>query len=119
MSRESPALAVDRSLGGQRVAAGLERLASTQGRPKTRFVDHGAECTSKALDAWAHRRGVPWACSRPGIPTDTPCIEAFNARFREESLHQHWCMSMEEARMTMDAWRVEYNAYLPHSALGG
>jgi putative transposase len=58
MSRESPAIEVDSSLGGQRVAAVLERLASTHGLPKTLFVDNGPEFTSKALDAWAHRHGV-------------------------------------------------------------
>jgi putative transposase len=117
MTRESPAIEVDRSLSGQRVVAVLDRLASTHGLPKTRFVDHGPECTSKALDAWAHRRGVRLAFSRPGAPTDTPCIEAFNARFREECLNQHGFISIEEARTTIEAWRVEYHTERPHTAL--
>jgi putative transposase len=118
MSRESPAIEVDRSLSGQRVVAVLERLASTHRRPKTLFVDNGPEFTSKALDAWAHRHGVQLAFSRPGTPTDHPFIEAFNARFREECLNQHWFGSIEEARTTVEAWRVEYNTERPHTALG-
>jgi hypothetical protein len=60
MSRERPAIEVDSALGGQRVAAVLERLASTHGLPKTRFVDHGPECTPSL---WAPGR-TAMACSR-------------------------------------------------------
>jgi len=117
MTRESPAIEVDRSLSGQRVVAVLERLAATHGLPKTLFVDNGPEFTSKALDAWAHCHGVKLAFSRPGTPTDNPFIEAFNARFREECLNQHWFVSIEEARTIMEAWRGEYNTERPHTAL--
>jgi putative transposase len=85
------------------VAAVRERLASTHGRPQTLLVDYGPACTSKALDAWAHRPGVPLACSRPGTPTDHACIEAFNARFREACVSQQWLVSIEEARTTIEA----------------
>src|ERR687889_358385 len=109
MTRESPAIEVDFSLSGKRVVAVLERLADPHGRPKILFVDHGPECTSKALDAWAHRRGVKLAFSRPGTPTDNPFIEAFNARFREECLDQNWFESLPEARIIIEAWRKDYN----------
>jgi putative transposase len=118
MSRESPAIEGDRALSGQRVVAGLERLASTQRLPKTLLVEHGPEFTSKALDAWAHRHGVQLAFSRPGTPTATPFIAAFNARLREECLHQHWFGSLEDARTPVEAWRVEDNTERPHTALG-
>jgi transposase InsO family protein len=39
------------------------------------------------------------------------------ARFREECLNQHGFMSIEEARTTSEAWRVEYNTERPHTAL--
>jgi putative transposase len=77
MSRESPAIEVDRSLPGTRVVAILERLACTYGLPRVLYVDNGPECVSKALDAWAHRNGVKLHFSRPGTPTDNPFIEAF------------------------------------------
>jgi putative transposase len=117
MTRESPAIEVDGSLSGQRVVTVLERLACAYGLPKTLFVDNGPEFTSKALDAWTHRHGVQLAFSRPGTPTDNPFIEAFNARFREECLNQHWFGSLDEARTTIEAWRVEYNTERPHTAL--
>ena len=91
------------------MVAVLERLASTHGLSKKLCVDHGLECTSKALDTWAHRHGVTLACSRPGTPTDHPLIEACNARFRKECLHQQWFISIEEARTTIETWRIEYH----------
>jgi putative transposase len=117
MTRESPALEVEGSLRGQRVVTVLERRACTHGLPTVLWVDNGPECTSKAIDEWAHRRGVQLAFSRPGTPTDHPCIEAFNARFREECLHQPWFISIEEARTAIEAWRVEYTTERPHTAL--
>jgi putative transposase len=89
VSRESPAIEVDVSFSGKRVATVLERLVRTHGVPKVIFVDNGPEFISKALDAWAHRNGVRLAFSRPGTPTDNPFIEAFNGRFRQECFDQH------------------------------
>ena len=56
--------------------------------------------------------------SRPGKPTDNPFVEAFNSRFRDECLDQHRFASLEEARQTIEAWRIKYNAERPHGALG-
>jgi putative transposase len=95
MNRESPVIEVNRPLSGQQVAAVLEPLASTHGLPKPLCVDNGLKCTSTALEAWAHRHGVLLALSRPGTPTDHPCIEAL-VLVREECLHQLGLVSMEE-----------------------
>ena len=118
MSRESPAIAVDRSLTGQRVVAVLERLAAQRELPQILQVDNGPEVTSQALDEWAHRRGVKLAFSRPGTPTDNPYIEAFNGRVRQECLDQQWFFSLEEARNCLEEWRRDYNTIRPHTALG-
>jgi len=117
MTRESPTIVIDRSFSGQRVAEELGRLAGRTGLPKLIYVDNGPEFTSKALDEWAHRNRVKLVFSRPGTPTDNPFIEAFNGRFREECLDQHWFGSLEDARRTIEAWRVDYNTVRPHTAL--
>jgi putative transposase len=117
-SRESPAIEVGRSLTGQRVVAILERLAAQRGLPQVLQVDNGPEFTSRALDAWAHRRGIKLAFSRPGTPTDNPFIEAFNGRVRQECLDQQWFYSLEEARECLEDWRVDYTTIRPHTALG-
>lgn len=123
MSRESPALVVDRSFSGARVVAMLNRLEAIWGLLKSIQVDNGPEFTSKALDDWgivAHRHRIKLVFSRPGrlgTPTDNPYIEAFNGRFRAECLDQHWFASLEEARQIIEAWRIDYNEVRPHTAL--
>ena len=118
VSRVSPAIAVGTSLTGERVVAILDRLKGTVGRPDRIAVDNGPEFVSKALDAWAYRNGVRLEFSRPGKPTDNAFAESFNGHFRAECLDQHWFASLEEARQTIEAWRVEYNTERPHRALG-
>ena len=68
-------------------------------------------------DAWASRTGIRLACSGPGKPTDNAFVEGFNGHFRAECLDQHRFASLEEARQTLEAWRVEYNAVRPHGSL--
>lgn len=118
VTRESPAIAVGQSLTGQQVVAVLERVKETHGLPQRIAVDNGPEFISQVVDAWAHRNGVQLEFSRPGTPTDNAYIEAFNGRFRDECLNQHWFASIDEARHTIEQWRQEYNTERPHSALG-
>jgi putative transposase len=61
------------------------------------------------LDLWACQRGVTPDFSRPGKPTDTAFIEAFNGRFRAECLNAHWFMSLADAEEKMEDWRKYYN----------
>ncbi len=96
----------------------LERLKRTVGAPERIAVDNGPEFVSKALDAWAYRKGVRLEFSRPGKPTDNAFAESFNGHFRAECLDCHWFASLEEARHTIEAWRVDYNTERPHRALG-
>ncbi len=118
VSRVSPVIDVGVSLSGQRVAEVLDEAIGHYGAPQRICVDNGPEFASKALDAWAYRRGIHLVFSRPGKPTDNAYIEAFNSRFRDECLDQHWFASLEEARQTVEAWRIEYNGQRPHGALG-
>jgi putative transposase len=118
VSRVSPAIVADRSMGGHKVVEMLEQAAQRHGTlPKVISVDNGPEFTSKAVDEWAHRRGVKLQFSRPATPTDNPYIESFNGRLREECLNQHWFESLEEARQILEKWRMEYNTERPHSSL--
>ena len=55
---------------------------------------------------------------RPGKPVENAYIESFNGRFRDECLNSHEFVSLEDARMKIEAWRIDYNDYRPHSSLG-
>ena len=50
----------------------------------------------------------------PGKPIDNAYIEAFNDRFRTESLNVHWLMGLEDTAGKSEAWRKNYNEERPH-----
>jgi putative transposase len=118
-TKECVAIEVDRSLPGLRVARVLDRLAETVGLPEILVMDNGPEFSGRALDTWAHARGVQLRFIRPGKPTDNAFVESFNGKFRDECLNEHWFASVAEARALIEAWRIDYNTVRPHSALGG
>lgn len=117
-TRESLALHVGQRIRGIDVVTILERVTKQHGLPKRIQVDNGPEFISKDLDRWAYWNHVELDFSRPGKPTDNALIEAFNSRFRQECLNEHWFMSLPDAEETIEAWRHDYNNNRPHSALG-
>ena len=44
-------------------------------------------------------------------------IESFHGKFREECLNEHWFLTLDDARETIEDWRIDYNQVRPHSAL--
>lgn len=95
-----------------------KRVYREYGFPKRIKVDNGPEFISKDLDRWAYWNHVELDFSRPGRPSDNVLEEAFNSRFRQECLNQHWFLSLEDAKEKLSAWRNEYNTQRPHSSLG-
>jgi putative transposase len=116
-SRECPAIEVDTSIRAARVIRVLDRVADERGLPDEILVDNGTEFTSRALDTWAHERGVKLHFIRPGKPNDNPYIESFNGKFRDECLNENWFTTLRDARFTIEAWRRDYNQVRPHSSL--
>ncbi len=117
-TRECPVIEVDVSLSGERVTRVLDRLASTRGLPQTIVCDNGPEFTSAVLDQWAHARGVMLDFIDPGKPVQNAFVESFNGTLRDECLNENWFVSLEDARQTIEAWRVDYETERPHSQLG-
>ena len=118
-TRESLAIEVDTSLPGLRVIEVLERLADLRGLPRTIVADNGPEFAGRALDLWAHDRGLTIDFIRPGKPVDNAFVESFNGRLRDECLNENWFQSLREARDVIEAWREDYNTVRPHRSLGG
>ncbi len=117
-SREAPAIEVDTSLGGVRVARVLDRLKLERGLPRQIRSDNGPEFNSKAVEQWAYQNGVDWCFIEPGKPIENAYIESFNARFRDECLNENWFTSLGDARQKIEEWRQDYNQRRPHSSLG-
>jgi len=117
-TREALALEVDTSLPGGRVVRVLERLVAERGAPDEIVLDNGPELTGKALDQWAHERGVWLRFIEPGKPVQNAFVESFQGRLRDECLDRHWFVGLNDARHTIEAWRQDYNQSRPHSSLG-
>jgi putative transposase len=115
-SRECVLQIVDVSISGERVARELDRLERPL--PKTIVCDNGPEFTSKALFFWARRAGVKLHFIQPGKPTQNAFVESFNGKFRDYCMDLNWFASLEDARSTIEAWRVHYNQVRPHRSLG-
>ncbi len=83
----------------------LGRITMERRTPKTIRVDNSPEFVSKVLDRWAYRNGVKLDFSRPGKPTDNAYVESSNGGLRDECLNVNWCLSLEDARSKIEAWR--------------
>ena len=117
-TREMLAIEVDTSLPALRVVRVLEKLRMTRGLPVRIVIDNGTEFTSKALDEWAYTNNVTLHFITPGRPMENGYIESFHGKFREECLNEHWFLTLDDARETIEDWRTDYNQVRPHSALG-
>jgi putative transposase len=118
-SRISPLIGVGFSYKGHDVVASLERACGRYGKPERIRVDNGPEFVSKDHDLWAYTHKVVLDFSRPGKPTENAFIEAFNSRFRDECLNQHWFLSLDDVIAKVEAWRIDYNTVRLHSAPEG
>jgi putative transposase len=118
-SRECVLQIVDFSISGQRLTREFDRFAQHRPLPKTLVCDNGPELTCKAMFFWAKRAGVKLHFIQPGKPTQNAFVESFNGKFREYCLDLNWFASLEDARLTIESWRVHYNHVRLHRSLGG
>lgn len=117
-TRECIVIEVDISLQGVRVARVLDRIAIHRSLPKSIVCDNGPEFAGKALDAWAHSKGITLDFIRPGKPVENAYIESFNGKFRDECLNSEIFLSLKDAQAKIENWREDYNCNRPHSSLG-
>lgn len=115
-TRECVLLYVDFSIPGLTVTKALNSIGVL---PNIFNIDNGSEFTGKVMDQWAHEKGIKLDFIRPGKPNENAFIESFNGKFRDECLNENWFVSLEDARRTIEEWRIDYNENRPHSSLGG
>jgi len=71
-------------------------------------------CKVGALEAVAALHSTPTAS-----PYESPFLESFNSRFRDEFLNIELFTSLQEAKLLTEQHRIKYNTHRPHSALRG
>ncbi|MFN3453941.1 MAG: IS3 family transposase [Pseudobdellovibrio sp.] len=113
-TRECILMYVDFSIPGATVARELTKQKSL---PKVFNIDNGSVFTGKALDQWLFERNIKLDFIRPGKPNENAFIESFNGKLRDECLNENWFLSLEDARRTIEEWRIDYNENRPHSSL--
>ena len=118
-TREALAMRVARTCTADDVVAVLEDLVSRRGAPEHLRMDNGPELISWALRDYCRVSGTWTTYIEPGSPWENPFVESFNGRVRDELLNVEELASLLEAEVIIEAWRVEYNNYRPHSSLGG
>lgn len=118
LTRECITLHASFSIPGAEVVRVLQKIVNERGMPESFSIDNGSEFTGKAMDQWAHDRGIKLDFIRPGKPQENGYIESFNGKLRDECLNENWFLSLEDVRRTIEEWRIDYNEERPHSSLG-
>lgn len=118
-TREALAMRVGRSCTADDVIEVLDRLVAHRGAPAFIRMDNGPELIAKDLRDWCRLHGMTTSYIEPGSPWENPFVESFNGRARDELLNIEEFGSLTEAQVVIEAWRIKYNTYRPHSSLGG
>lgn len=116
-TRESLAVHVARSIKGTDVVEILAGIMAQRGTPCHIRSDNGPEFVATAVVSWLRELGTATLFVEPGAPWENGYIESFNGRLRDELLNGELFTGLAEARYLVEAWRIEYNAVRPHSAL--
>lgn len=119
-SRSSPVIDPRFTYRSENVVEALDRACGRLGYPKAIRVDQGTEFVSRNLDLWAYGptpMASPETSPGQGKPTDNALIEAFNGRFRAESLNARCFLTLTDAAEKLEAWRRNYDGLRPHGAI--
>jgi hypothetical protein len=117
-TREALAIRVNRTCTAENVIVVIEQLAQ-RGAPTYLRADNGPEMIAWTLRDYCRLSGTRTAYIEPGSPWENPFVESFNGRLRDELLNIEEFSSLTEAKVIIKDWRIQYNTYRPHSALGG
>lgn len=94
-TREAPALVVDTSIGGARMARELDVLIARR-KPSLIVSDNGTEMTSRAMLEWSNRTGVGIS-SNPASRSRTALSRASFGKLRDECLNEEVFPTLAEA----------------------
>ena len=117
-TRECLALKAGRRIQHEDVKDVLRGLFLAHGIPEHIRSDNGPEFIAHGLRSWLERSGIGPLYISPGSPWENGYAESFNSRLRDEFLNCEVFDHVQSAQAMGTAWRVAYNEYRPHSALG-
>jgi len=116
-TRECLAIEVGRSFTARDVIMTLQYLFAVRGAPEYLRSDNGPEFVAKEVQEWLARACVRTLSIQKASPWENGYVESFNGKLRDELLDRELFLSLPEARVVLDQWRVDYNHRRPHGGL--
>lgn len=116
-TRQCVAVHVGWSIRAVDVIAVLEAAIERYGAPENIRSDNGPEFIAYAIRDWLEDARIGTMYITPGSPWENGHIESFHDKLRDELLNRELFASLEEAKVLIESWRMEYNAERPHSSL--
>ena len=71
----------------------------------------------KEVQEWLARACVRTLYIQKASPWENGYVESFNGKLRDELLDRELFLSLPEARVVLDQWKVDYNHRRPHGGL--
>jgi putative transposase len=94
-----------------------KELFAVRGAPEHLRSDNGPEFVAKEIQAWLARACVRTLDIQKASPWENGYVESFNGRLRDELLDRELFLSLPEAWVVLDQWRMDYNHRRPHGGL--
>jgi len=116
-TRECLALEVARTFTAKDVMLTLQYLFAVRAVPEHIRSDNGPEFVAKEIQRWLDRAEVGTLYIRKASPWENGYVESFNGRLRDELLNRELFLSLPEARVVLDEWRLTYNHDRIHGGL--
>jgi putative transposase len=116
-TRECLAIEVARSFTARDVIMTLQYVFAVRGAPEHLRSDNGPEFVAKEIQEWLARACVRTLYIQKASPWENGYVESFNGRLRDELLDRELFLSLPEARVVLDQWRMDYNHRGPHGGL--
>lgn len=117
-TRQCLMLYASTSIPSSKVIDILDWLVMCHGMPQHIRSDNGPEFVSNKVKQWITNQGSQTIYIEPGHPWENPFIERFIGTLKHDCLSRYLFDNIPQAQGLLDNWRLEYNAYRPHSALG-
>ncbi len=95
----------------------LQYLFAVRGAPEHLRSDNGPELVAKEVQEWLTRACVRTLYIQKASPWENGYVESFNGRLRDELLDRELFLSLPEARIVLDQWRMDYSPRQPHGGL--
>ena len=96
----------------------VEAAIARYGMPEQLRSDNGPEFIAYCIQDWLKAQAIKTLYIKPGSPWENGHIESFHDKLRDECLNRELFGNLQEARVILESWRVEYNERRPHSSLG-